>query len=401
MFKKIGGWKNVPNEGVMDDLIGFYNHYIEKAARGKDVLATSVPIGEGISNSLLVIDMQNDFALPNGSFSVADGMLLIDPLVAFMDANMERFSKIVFSRDNHDANHCSFNGRKGPFPAHCVINTMGAALMPHFKKYDGNPKVEVIFKGMHPNVDSFGAYQYPNDAYSSGRQIGPDCCTEKTADGIGACSDMTGGKYLADKSKAFADAPFTPAEANTYDAIKDQFSTSFSIGDLIPDGSTQHNVFVVGLAGDFCCKDTAMNIAKTVSANPSVAKGAKVNVYIIEPFVRYAFLPIAFSPPFVDKAMFKSIKEDKDFMYYMFEVLPGDKKRILKTDELTADLNVNEMRYCHFLTDPKMIVADYEAAGVKILMEAPVLGVAGGRRRRNRKTHRRRRNRKPTRKARK
>ena len=400
MVKKIGGWKNVPNEGVMDDLLGFYNHYLEKAIKGTDVQATSVPSGSGVSNSLIIIDMQNDFTLPNGAFSVADGMLLMDPLVAFMDANMDKFSKIVFSRDIHDVNHCSFMSRNGPFPPHCVINSMGAALMPNFKKYEGMDKVEVIFKGMHPNVDSFGAYQYPNDAYSAGRQIGPECCTDKTADGLGSCSDMTGGKYLLDKSKAFADIPFTPAAANTYEAIKGQLGAAFSVGDLIPEGSTEHNVFVVGLAGDFCCKDTAMNIAKTVAMDPSVAKGAKVNVYIIEPFVRYAFLPIAFAPPFVDKAMFKSVQEGKDFSYYMFEVLPGDKKRILKTEELTADLNVDDMKYSHFLTDPKTIVADYAAAGVKILMDAPVLGMSGGRRNR-RKTQRNRRNRKATRKARK
>ena len=97
MVKKIGGWKNVPNEGVMDDLLGFYNHYLEKAIKGTDVQATSVPSGSGVSNSLIIIDMQNDFTLPNGAFSVADGMLLMDPLVAFMDANMDKFSKIVFS----------------------------------------------------------------------------------------------------------------------------------------------------------------------------------------------------------------------------------------------------------------------------------------------------------------
>jgi hypothetical protein len=348
---------------------------------------------------LIIIDMQNDFTLPNGAFSVADGMLLMDPLVAFMDANMDKFSKIVFSRDIHDVNHCSFMSRNGPFPPHCVINSMGAALMPNFKKYEGNDKVEVIFKGMHPNVDSFGAYQYPNDAYSAGRQISPECCTVGDG-GFGSCSNMTGGKYLVDKSKAFADVPFTPAAANTYEAIKGQLGTAFSVGDLIPEGSTEHNVFVVGLAGDFCCKDTAMNIAKTVAMDPSVAKGAKVNVYIIEPFVRYAFLPIAFAPPFVNKAMFKSVQEGKDFSYYMFEVLPGDKKRILKTEELTADLNVNDMKYSHFLTDPKTIVADYASAGVKILMDAPVLGMSGGRRSR-RKTQRKRRNRKATRKARK
>lgn len=391
--RKYGGWKNVPNEGVMDDLLGFYNHYLEKALSGTDVLASSVPTGPGVSNSLLIIDMQKDFTLPDGAFSVADGKLLIPALTKFMDTNKGKFSKIVFSRDIHDVNHCSFMGRKGPFPPHCIINSSGAELMPEFKKYEGEPNVEVIFKGMHPDVDSFGAHTYPADKYSSTRQIGPECCKEKTEEGIGGCSDLTGGKYLVDRSKGFADKPFEPAEANTYAAIKDQLGEAFTIADLVPEGSTQHNVFVVGLAGDFCCKDTALNIAKTAAANPSVAKGAQVNVYIIESLVRYAFLPIAFAPPFVDKAQFKSVQEGKNFTYYMFETLPGDKKRILAQSELTPDLDVNQMKYSHFLTDPKEIVADYAAAGVKMLMDAPNLGAAGGRRRTNRRNRRNRKTR--------
>jgi nicotinamidase-related amidase len=386
--KRRGGWKDVPNEGVMPDLIGFYDHYLEKALKGNSsVLATEVPSGEGVTNSLLVIDMQPDFTNPDGAFSVADGILMLPDLVSFIDANMTKFSKIIFSRDTHDAKHCSFMGQKGPFPDHCVVNSPGAALMPELLKYKDEPNVDVIFKGMHPDVDSFGAHKYPSDKYYASRQIGEACCKDPDAkkDGDSSCSDMTGGRYLKDRKKGFADKPFEPASATTFKEIKDQFAAPFSIADLIPDGTKTHNVFVVGLAGDFCCKDTAINIMKTAKADPSIAKGATVNVFVIESLVRYAFLPIAYAPPFVDKAQFKSVKEDKDFSYYVFERLPGDKKRILAQKELTPELNVDDMKYSHFLTDPKGIVADYADAGVKMIMKPPTL--AGGRRR----TYRRKR----------
>jgi hypothetical protein len=49
-------------------------------------------------------------------------------------------------------------------------------------------------------------------------------------------------------------------------AIASQLGERFKIEDLLEEGQTSgsHNVFVVGLAGDWCVKDTAMNIMKYV-----------------------------------------------------------------------------------------------------------------------------------------
>lgn len=375
----------------MPDLIGFYDHYLEKALKGNpSVLAEEVPPGEGVTNSLLVIDMQPDFTNPDGAFSVADGNLMLPDLVTFIDANKQKFSKIIFSRDTHDADHCSFGGKKGgPFPPHCIINSSGAALMPELQKFKDEPNVDVIFKGMHPDVDSFGAHEYPADAYYTSRQIGPKCCKDpkEAKDGGPGCSSLTGGRYLKDRNKGFADKPFEPDTATTFKEIKDQFGAPFSIADLIPAGTETHNVFVVGLAGDFCCKDTAINIMKTAKANPPkiAGKDVTVNVFVIESLVRYAFLPLIWAVPPVDKSQLLSVQEGKDLAHYVFERVPGDKKRILRKEELTPDLDITDTKYSHFLTDPKGIVADYASAGVKILMKPPTL--AGGRRR----TYRRKR----------
>jgi hypothetical protein len=46
-----------------------------------------VPNGKDITNSIMVIDMQNDFTLPHprGAFSVTDGVKIIRPLVSWLD----------------------------------------------------------------------------------------------------------------------------------------------------------------------------------------------------------------------------------------------------------------------------------------------------------------------------
>jgi nicotinamidase-related amidase len=416
--RKRGGWAEGSANAGKTDLLEFHNRYMQRALEAvPEVLATSeqVPQGPGITNSLLIIDMQPDFANPDGAFSVADGLKLIPDLNAFIDANSTKFTKIVFSRDIHDVNHCSFfgaggpgTGRNGPFPPHCIINSPGAAIMPDLQKYKALPNASVIFKGMHPDVDSFGAEEYPNDSYSVSRQIGPECCAGKADGTISSCSDATGGRYLADPSKGFDDVPFTPSEANTYAQIESQLGKKFSINDLIAAGSTQHNVFIVGLAGDFCCKDTAMNIAKLTAAGKT--KGVKVNVYVIQSLMRYVFLPLPYSPVPLEESAVRESNPNKPLYNYIFKRdYAAGTTRLLTPAELsalkftknasnntnTAYINKN-MAYSHFTNDPSAILADYASVGVKMLMTPPDMTNAqegsvpssGGRRR---KTMRRRR----------
>ena len=80
-----------------------------------------------LTDALIVVDVQNDFC-PGGSLAVNEG----DAIVPGINALIPRFSHVVFTRDWHPADHCSFGDPPefvdGSWPAHCVQDTQGANL---------------------------------------------------------------------------------------------------------------------------------------------------------------------------------------------------------------------------------------------------------------------------------
>jgi len=431
------GWTAGINRG---DTLPFYNHFLRKSATGTSVLEDSLTMNVSSMNtaSLMVIDMQNDFILPPpgspavkdgnfGRFSVGNGIDMLPELVSFIEKNQAKFSKVIFTRDNHPAKHCSFGEEGGPFPAHCVINHIGAALHPDIVSVAEkiNPtKMDVIFKGCHDKVDSFGAAQYKDDSYLKRRELGN--CEANHA--------HTGGFYLNDKTKNLSNVPFKKVpektdkdtafntdtyEKATFENIKDELGDAFKVSDLFP-GQTSgtHTVFVVGLAADFCVKDTAMNIAKSLTGGKF--DGVTVHVKVIQPFVRYAMLPLQFVGgnqvynnavlANTHRANFYNISKAKDVNRYLFQL--GAELKLLSAAEAKAakeDVDAvlhfsdiggkaagpgdihnfatsNPKYYAAFLTPTSHIINDYKSTGVKLVMNVPTLtGQSGGKTRRARR----------------
>lgn len=79
------------------------------------------------TDALLVVDVQKDFC-PHGALAVENG----DAVVPVLNALVPKFACVVFTRDWHPANHCSFSETPRfvdkSWPAHCVANTPGAAF---------------------------------------------------------------------------------------------------------------------------------------------------------------------------------------------------------------------------------------------------------------------------------
>jgi nicotinamidase/pyrazinamidase len=99
--------------------------------------------------ALIATDVQRDF-LPGGALGVPDGDAVVAPLLAIVpDAGL-----VVATRDFHPANHCSFHGRGGPWPPHCVIGTPGAMLHPAI---DAVAHL-VVSKGMDPELEQYSAF---------------------------------------------------------------------------------------------------------------------------------------------------------------------------------------------------------------------------------------------------
>jgi nicotinamidase-related amidase len=405
-----------------NDTLDFYLHFLKKSAKGTSVIVDKPDDAE--TNSLLVIDMQDDFVLqaPEGRFSVADGVKMAPKLARFIKSCLENptFTKVIFSRDTHDINHCSFQANEGPFPTHCVANHQGAQMHASmitdemkdaYKRYP--KKVDVIFKGCDQHTDSFGAMEYPNDEYATTRQIGKNCKYVE---------ENTGGKYLKDqyKHRKFLDEPFSPKIPKCNDKnptatncpestganIKEYLGQNFKLSDLLPrNNNAPHNIYITGLAGDFCVKDTAINIMKAVKA---MKENENIRVYILQPFVRSAFLPFGG----VDKGEntgFKNFfntsveKGKKDITKYIFGITDDNKLKVLTKDQVNSLKNGeknNIKLHLNFITSTDTIIDDYRENNVKILLDVPAFDLkhkpewrGGGRTRsrkyRNKKTHKR------------
>lgn len=80
--------------------------------------------------ALVVVDVQNDFADPSGSLSVAGAEDVIPIINEEIEAARAAGSPIFYTQDWHppDTPHFAVNG--GPWPVHCVRDTWGAELHP-------------------------------------------------------------------------------------------------------------------------------------------------------------------------------------------------------------------------------------------------------------------------------
>lgn len=127
--------------------------------------------------ALVIVDVQNDFCPPSGSLAVADGEKII-PTVNWLRTAVG-WASVALSLDWHPENHVSFlanhaddpeaklfqphrlpNGQlQVMWPAHCVQNSDGAKLHPALHT---KPEDLIVLKGKDPNVDSYSAF-YDND----------------------------------------------------------------------------------------------------------------------------------------------------------------------------------------------------------------------------------------------
>ena len=379
------------------DTIGLYNRLLIRDGKDKDIIKKINP--DTVSASLVVVDMQKDFIdeiFPEGrgpggigAFAVADGAKMVDDLGSFIKSNIDNFTRVVFTRDSHDKEHCSFLGQSGIYPEHCEINSVGGEFPDKWdgliETLKGKMNVDVVFKGMHPNVESYGTGKYSIETedlieYAKKRQSGKKCCSANinVVEEGNSCSNWienTGGKYLKDRNSAFDKRPFGGEEAKKYDQVKDVFDKDFDVSSLLPkDTQTKHNIYIVGLAADFCVKDTAINISRLINRESY----PNVNVYVLAKWVRYAFVPIALFAPVEGTFNTTDERVDKGVNKYIFNV-DGDEKRQATKDELKElqKENSDKTGYKRFLTDHNEIINDYASAGVFLTYDTPFVPATG------------------------
>ena len=422
---------------------------------------------------LWVIDMQNDFIdnvvtegeeklkgpFGMGAFAISEGSTIIRSITDFISDNKDKFDKIIFTRDWHPPNHCSFTNAKnletmpdygttafvvgtgdGQFPPHCIYNTLGAAFAPDLLKFikdtpDIQSKIDVLFKGHHQGTDSFTAQEWINEQYPFEQRQNLTCCQSIS------CKTKTGGRLLKNPSRQFEQVvserfvnfaqeeakdrnetgePNVPSAATKEASnFEDLFQDTYEAP--VPTGKGQ--VYVIGLAGEFCVKDTAINLNQI----PKL----KGKVHVIQDLTRYVFIPVTIgfqryvfderewggnqflkqgewkdedNSLFLNEKVFEterlennllkrkffkdSSKLDKPLSLYLFNYFPGkpsESKRLtinelrdLKTklDKLKTAQNfvgyfklANE--YWHFTLDHRTLIRDYAKFGVKLLSLPP------------------------------
>ncbi len=92
------------------------------------IVAAGRTWGEGIA--LLVVDVQNDFADPGGSLSVAGGPEIVPVVNGLVADASSGGSLVVYTQDWHPPVTPHFASSGGIWPDHCVQGTWGAALHP-------------------------------------------------------------------------------------------------------------------------------------------------------------------------------------------------------------------------------------------------------------------------------
>lgn len=82
------------------------------------------------THALVVVDVQNDFADPKGSLYVSGG----EEVSAFINGEIERAralgARVVYSQDWHPPSTPHFEKDGGIWPVHCVADSRGAEFFP-------------------------------------------------------------------------------------------------------------------------------------------------------------------------------------------------------------------------------------------------------------------------------
>ncbi|OGF97807.1 MAG: hypothetical protein A2Z86_03495 [Candidatus Glassbacteria bacterium GWA2_58_10] len=85
-----------------------------------------------MQDALLVVDMQVDFCA-GGALAAHDTVSMLETVNALIDEYTDKNKLVIFSRDWHPSDHCSFREQGGQWPTHCVAGTPGAEFHPRLR----------------------------------------------------------------------------------------------------------------------------------------------------------------------------------------------------------------------------------------------------------------------------
>ena len=93
------------------------------------------------TTALIVVDVQNDFADPDGSLSVGGARAVVAAVNREIAAALADGATVIATQDWHPDVTPHFAKDGGPWPVHCVGGTWGAELEPGLELPDAAPRV--------------------------------------------------------------------------------------------------------------------------------------------------------------------------------------------------------------------------------------------------------------------
>lgn len=109
----------------------------------------------GEKTALIIVDVQRDFCL-GGVLPVPDGDSVVPVTNEYIRFFRRAKAPVFVTRDWHPPDHVSFNTHGGPWPPHCVQNTLGAEFHRELKL----PKdAVVVSKGMRRDSMGYSGFE--------------------------------------------------------------------------------------------------------------------------------------------------------------------------------------------------------------------------------------------------
>lgn len=242
---------------------------------------------------IYVIDMQNGF-MSSGECGVLDSDHLPGLICEYLDYvihNIELINqkmestgtniklRFVFSRDYHHPDHYSFQSKDRPtgFPAHCQYGThssMFHSTISDWIKKNRDQDITITFKAFHPHIESYSTLPY-TEHYDASKRQGTCCDSHKLELESENCLASGGGVYFPDmkldyllEANPFSlnNPKYTLINSETFPRfIKENAEKTLKLLSNAKSfkqtylENTIHHSFVMGLAGDFCVRDTLIN----------------------------------------------------------------------------------------------------------------------------------------------
>lgn len=108
-----------------------------------------------MAEALIIVDVQNGFC-PGGALAVPQGDHVVPVLNQYLERASRAGVRVYASRDWHPAETTHFLASGGPWPAHCVQGTAGAAFHPNLLL---PADVAIVTKGTGTTDSGYSAFE--------------------------------------------------------------------------------------------------------------------------------------------------------------------------------------------------------------------------------------------------